>query len=257
MGTPCLTQTIQKHRRPKHDNSLDSKAVWPLSADLATAVSLVGSVVIVYLYSSKIFDASIQMLRGQLGRTHLTLDSVGSEISGNSAQLFRLVGECTVAVLAFVLAAWAIQTGLIFSLNRIVPDPSRMNPVNGLQRIFSVSNLLQAFLTLLKISIVSVASIVFFRANAESIAGVGLKHASLLASESGLILYHLVLTCTGTLILFGIVDYVAKRNQFEASLRSMDEEPRTAIRSVTNNPSAAAKNRYRPQRPQESTSEVK
>lgn len=227
-----------------------------LSGDLATAVSLIGSVIIVYLYSARIFDAATQMLSSQLASTHVTLGDIGSEATASTAQLLRVVGECVLAVFAFVLAAWSVQTGLLFASIRIIPDVNRVNPITGAQRLFSPSNLTQAFSNLLKIAIVGGASYGFFRSNFESIGSISQLHAAQIASRSGVILYELTLISVGALILIGIVDYAVKRNQFEASLSSTNDDSRSAIRSVRNDPSSAQANRYRPQ-PIEETDDVK
>ena len=136
-----------------------------------------------------------------------------------------------VAVLAFVVVAWSVQTGFLFAVSRILPDTNRVNPLRGAQRIFSATNLTAAFLNLLKIAIIGGASYAFFRSNVAAIAAVSQLPVARMASHSGVILYELMLMCVGSLVLIGIVDFAVKRSQFEASLSSNEDDSRATIRS--------------------------
>ncbi|MFC1759164.1 EscU/YscU/HrcU family type III secretion system export apparatus switch protein [Planctomycetota bacterium] len=228
-----------------------------LSGDLATAISLIGSVIIVYLYSGRILESAALMLSSQLSTAHVAAREMGTESAASITRLFQVLAECILAVLVFVIVAWSVQTGFLFAVRRVFPDINRINPLHGAQRMFSASNLTQAILNLLKIAIIAGASYAFFRSNVDSIAGISQLQLSQLAKHSGSILYELMLICVGALVLIGIVDYAVKRNQFEASLSSTNDDSRTTVRSVKNDPSSAQANRYRAPLVEEPNPDVK
>ena len=228
-----------------------------LSGDLATAVSLIGSVIIVYVYSERIFESAAEMLRLQLSSSHVVVDTLAAESASSIANLARTLCECVLAIFAFIVVAWSVQTGFLFAIGRATPDLNRINPVQGAQRVFSGSNLVQAFLNLLKISIIGAASYAFFRSNVDNIAAISQLRVNAMAGQSGKVLYELTLICVGALVTIGVVDFAFKRNQFEASLSSQDDDSRTVIRSVKNDLASAQANRYRRPLADEPSGDVK
>ncbi len=228
-----------------------------LSGDLATAVSLIGSVIIVYLYGDRILESAAEMLRSQLSSSHVVVDKLGTESAASIANLVRTLGECMLAIFAFIMVAWSVQTGFLFAISRVTPDLNRINPFQGAQRLFAGSNLTQAVLNLLKISIIGVASYAFFRSNVDDIAAISQLRIQAMASQSGNVLYELMLICVGALVMIGVVDFAFKRNQFEASLSSQDDDSRTVIRSVKNDVASPKANRYRRPVADEPSGEVK
>lgn len=210
-----------------------------ISGDLATAISMIGSVVIMFLFSSRIVLAATNMMSSLLGSVSVRPTELGNDSIAHVATLANDVGQCLLAILAFVVTTWLIQTGALFAISRVSPDLSRVSPSTGFSRLFSLSNLIGATLNLVKIAIVGVASYLFFRTNYESLVGVSQAPITALSNDAGTILYHLVLVCAGSLVAIGVVDFAIKRYRFEASLSDVDDDSRSTIRSIRNDPSSS------------------
>jgi flagellar biosynthesis protein FlhB len=210
-----------------------------LSGDLATAISLIGSFVIAYLFSPKIFQAATDMMRLHLGSTSMRVGEFADDAIAPTLNLVSVVGQCLLAITVFVAIAWVVQTGALFATSRITPDVSRINPAIGLLRLFSIANVVTALLNLLKIAIVGGASYLYVRANFETLVIVGQAPVTTLAHEAGTLLYHLALACTGSLIAIGVVDYAIKRARYEASLSVIDDDSGSSVRSISNDPSSS------------------
>ena len=210
-----------------------------LSSDLAIGIGLIGSVTIVYWNSGRILQAAKNALA-----THLSTATVdvnrATELSSDVYQLIRIVAECGVSILAFVIVTWMIQTGAMFAVARITPDLSRASPVTGLTRLFSMTNVTQACFNLLKIIALTATLAFFLRSNYETIAATGHAHIDEIALRTGSVFYELLIVCLGLMIVLGAFDYVVKRNRFETSLTRADDS-RPNIRPIVNDPSASRK----------------
>lgn len=95
--------------------------------------------------SSKIFAVSGEVAGGQ-GMIWL-LGAIGRQ------ELFGLMLALVLFVALVAIAANLLQVGFIFSTFPLKPDFKRINPVEGLKRLFSVRILYEAFKTFLKVGI--------------------------------------------------------------------------------------------------------
>lgn len=224
---------------PKARQAARQQGHIAISSDLATGISLVSSLVVIYLYSPKIFQAATKMLQSQLGSVSIQTIGIADDAVSTTLDLVSVVGQCVIAVAVLVAAVWLVQTGALFAIQRIIPDIARVSPAAGLQKLFSVANLITATLNLLKLAIVAGASYFYFRSNLETFAAISQSSLTTIARDAGTLLYHLALLCTGSLIAVGVVDYTAKRVRYEAGLSEQDDDARSSIRSIRNDPSTS------------------
>ncbi|MCA9215302.1 MAG: EscU/YscU/HrcU family type III secretion system export apparatus switch protein [Planctomycetales bacterium] len=243
-----MADSNSKTPTPRDRQAARQQGRVALSSDLATSVSLIGSVVIVYWNGPRLVDAAKNLLASHLSSARVDAAETLTEFSSDAYHLLQVTGECALLILTFVLVAWMIQTGALFAVARVVPDYSRINPVAGWTRLLSMENSLQACFNLLKIAILGAAFWLFMRSNCDTIASVGHASTDVLHAAAGSVLYHLLLVSAGALIVWGVIDYALKRNRFETSLVSNDE-PRRDIRPITNDPSSTRRRGYQTQPP--------
>ena len=76
----------------------------------------------------------------------------GSALLASAAIVAVLAGPVVLGVLAASVASSILQTGLLFSPNRLQPDFSRLNPLRGFSRVFGPTGLFDAAKSTIKLA---------------------------------------------------------------------------------------------------------
>src|SRR5207253_3172285 len=132
---------------------------------------------------------------------------------------------------------WSVNPGLL------LPDPGRINPSNGLKRIFSANGAMNLVKAVAKIAVVAtVAYRVLLRTGAEAIGASGMMPAELLGF-TGAGLRRLFLTMAVALAVLGGLDYLWQRRRHEQSLKMSRHEVKEEHKETEGNPQV--KTRFR------------
>jgi flagellar biosynthetic protein FlhB len=149
-------------------------------------------------------------------------------VAGSLALLFA-------ALFVTVLVFEIVQTGVVFSAKPLKPDFSRLNPAQGLKRIFSMRMLLETAKNLLKfVSYVTVAFLVIRGALSGEVGTVidGRSLAAFLALVSGRLLLGFVLVAMA----FAALDQILSRRMFLKTMRMSRREVKREARDREGDP---------------------
>jgi flagellar biosynthetic protein FlhB len=216
------------------------------SQDLASAtILLVGASLILFLG---------QQLSARLVRFSTTLwggDAWTRADAGFAISLWHTtiaaVAPVVLPVLAAVLLAAILielfQVGLLWVPARLVPDLSRLDPMAGLRRIFSLSGAVRLMFGLFKILLV--AGVAWWALQKErttimSLAGLDLPQ---IAAYLGQVVLWTTLKIGGFLFLLAIFDYGYQWWRNEQDLRMTVEEVREEMRNLQGDPQILARRR--------------
>lgn len=129
------------------------KGSVPKSLDVNSWMVLAAAVVTLYLWGRRITSGELALFNNIFSNTH----QVSFEISELAGFLTRVLSEALLLLaplflLLLVLSVLSniMQTGPIFSFFPLKPDWSRVNPITGLKRMFSIKLLIEAVKTVLK-----------------------------------------------------------------------------------------------------------
>ncbi|HEY0959851.1 MAG TPA: EscU/YscU/HrcU family type III secretion system export apparatus switch protein [Novosphingobium sp.] len=128
-----------------------------------------------------------------------------------------------------------VQTGVVFSAKPLKPDFSRLNPAQGLKRLFSMQMLLETGKNLLKFaSYVIVALLVIWQALETDIGTVtdGRSLAVFMSHIAGLLLLGFVLAA----VTFAALDQVLSRRMFLRNMRMSRREIKREMRDREGDP---------------------
>lgn len=216
------------------------------SKDLTGAVSLAAAIA-VYKFAGSGIGRSIAATT----ECHFAdANSVAFTADALSHQAFAWLGLVAGAVMPVALAALAagmtanlIQTGFIFATKRISPTADKLNPINGLKRIFSLNGLVEAAKGLLKVAIV--AFIAWGTLSAHQTELLNLQRMALpqaLAVVSAIVFQFAIRYCLALLVIGG-ADYAYQRWQHEKQLRMSRYELKRELREAEGDPQIRAQRR--------------
>lgn len=146
----------------------------------------------------------------------------------------QALGPLLFALLLAGIMANMVQVGFLFSMEALKPDVSRINPWNGVKRIFSERGLVELVKSLLKLAVIGVVVYISLRDNAETITSASRVSISQALANIVAIGRLIGLRVAGTILVIAIVDYLFQRRAHEKSLRMSKQEIREEIKRFEN-----------------------
>ena len=195
-------------------------AFWLLSIIGSWMIAVINSLMTESFASMAMPDLSLNTV--QLGGLTLAL------------KFSQALGPLLIALLFIGILANVIQVGFLFSLQALRPDPSRINPLNGLKRIFSERGLVELVKSLLKLAIIGIVVYLSLRDNAETIAAS--SRLSLSQTLANLVTTgrSIGLRVAGTILVIAVADYLFQRRAHTKSLRMSKQEIREEMKRFEN-----------------------
>ena len=216
------------------------------SQDLGSAVMLLSALSILYYFGGGLVDYMLQLAHRQLGE----YPGPAADQSLFVAQWQSIIGKLAALLLPIfglmVLAALIInlmQVGFLFLPNKLAFDPNRINPLKGIQRIFSLSNGVRLILGVFKIAVVAAVAVWSVWGQKEAVLALG----ALAPLGIGKFLVEMILTTCGkvglALLLLALLDYAYQLWKHEQDLRMTTQEMREEMKSLQGDPQIAARRR--------------
>ncbi|MDR3766848.1 MAG: flagellar biosynthesis protein FlhB [Butyricicoccus sp.] len=170
------------------------------------------------------------------------LDQVGSELAshmvGTVAKASALPLLAT--ILAAVVATFA-QTKLLVSFESLRPKFGRMNPLQGIKRLFSLKSIVEVFKNVLKITILLILIYRF-------VSGSLLQFSKYMDSDIGTAVasmrdlgFQLLIEVGVAFVIISFFDYLYQRWQFERDLRMSKEEIKEEFKQTEGDPKIKGK----------------
>jgi flagellar biosynthetic protein FlhB len=208
------------------------------SQDLSAAIDLITSVVLIVVFGGSLIKAISGVMRHVLERPY---DSLNPAAMG--ALMLSLMGQTALAVapvlgLLFVIgiAAHIMQVGLVFTTQPLQPNLSRLNPVNGLGRLFSRRNLIKTLVGCIKLVIVVLVAYLYLSGVMQKVAGLPLLPAMAGVSVIGRLALELSAWLLAVLLVIGVTDWLYQRWQHTQDLKMTKDEVKDERRSMEGDP---------------------
>jgi flagellar biosynthesis protein FlhB len=218
----------------------------PRSQDLASAAMLVCSIGLLLYFGEGIVLFLVSLTRRHLGEfVWMSLDQDG--LVQESHTLLFLLGQQLIPVLGLlVIAAISIQLsqgGFLFLPDKIALDLTRLSPLRGFQRIFSLSNAMRLGFGLLKIMLVGTIAYWCLWQERNKI----LCLCELTIPEIARFVAEITLwTCMKigvALLILALLDYGYQWWKHEQDLRMTTQELREEMKSLQGDPQIVARRR--------------
>ena len=146
----------------------------------------------------------------------------------------------------FLMAVIAIFTpmaigGWSFSLEALAFKPDRINPVNGLKRIFSSKGLMELLKAMAKFLVVSVVAVIFLWSKADDFLGLGAQPMPLALQNGAWLIGLSFLVVSATLIVIAAIDVPFQLWDHAQKLRMTLQEVRDELKDTEGKPEVRSK----------------
>ncbi|WP_454738051.1 EscU/YscU/HrcU family type III secretion system export apparatus switch protein [Cupriavidus necator] len=217
----------------------------PRSSDVTSSVVFLGVLAGLWLlgrYFVRLFQALWHSAMGSVPQ-HLVDQQM--LVLGEAGARFLLMGVLPIVAIALVcgIVGAFVQVGPLVAFEQIKPNLARLNPAEGLKRMFAVRNLVNLAKILVKIALL--AGLVYVLALGAIEDGVRTGYAR--PAEILLLVAYIILRmCCWAAVIYlvmAVVDYVHERYQFMKRQRMSVEEYRREYKETQGDPIMAGRRR--------------
>lgn len=216
------------------------------SQDLGSAGLLLVAASLLWAFGPAVAEVVAQIMRRQLGEP-VALAADRQMMLAQFSEYGQALAVVLLPVLGFLLlagvAASVFQVGLLFVPEKLAPDFSRLSPLQGLKRIFSVTGFARLGFGMFKVLIVATVSSVVLWLNAGKV----LESGSLAIGEYAVLLSQVTLQTLfwvgAALFLLALADYAVQKWKHEQDLKMSHQEIKEEMKTMQGDPQMAARRR--------------
>ncbi len=215
------------------------KGQVPLTKELPPLFVLLGGVGAITLWAP-------QMLREFSGHYRHWLEQAGTlqlDPTTMHALLFSVMNKAFVPLIPFglivallALAALLMQTGPLWIEEGLKPKPSKMNPMNGIKRIFSWKGIIELIKSLAKVAMVAGILYGVFSASMPDLVQLPIKNLLESVGVTWDLVQNIVWSVGGILLILAIADFVYQRWQHNEDLKMTKQEVKDESKDAEGDP---------------------
>lgn len=180
-----------------------------------------------------------QLLRDSLSQSQslsLDFDDATRMLTDAGLAIGILLAPFLLLLLATSITSQMLQTGFLFTPQRLAPSMDALNPASGLRRMFGGRQLATLALAILKIAVLIAVTIWLVRSHGTTILNLGKLTPPAMATALFSILTTCCLWIAVTLVALSSIEYLVRWWQLEQDLRMTDQEMRDEQRDASPKP---------------------
>ena len=175
-------------------------------------------------------------------------DAISLEGQGGMAVAHQVIGAVLPTILTVLLAAGAagaagnlVQTGLMFTPGKLKPDLKKLNPLDGLKRVFGLDGFIQFAKSILKIAITAALAYFILKPSFPGLATlVSLEPAAILPLCAD-ILRRLLFAVLALMVVVAGGDWFVQKQRYMARMRMSKEEIKEEYKNSEGDPHVKAR----------------
>lgn len=209
------------------------------SADLPPAVILLATLLMLDATGTKILGRLLEVTRHCLGAEGLS----SVDAAGISRMLVTVLREFAGMVLPIMLVVFVaalvvsyMQVGLLFTFTPLKPSFDKLNPINGLTRMFSARAWVQLAQGIAKMGLLAGVAWYTVSDRLDALAHAsGMNHMAVVSLAAEM-LYTLGLRLAIVLLVLAIIDFLYQKYKHERDLRMTKEEVKEELKRMEGDP---------------------
>jgi flagellar biosynthesis protein FlhB len=187
-------------------------------------------------YAFGLLIVSMRQWLAQVGSVSVNQSTLPALALQGSRDVLMIAVPFGALLLVIGVAAQIMQSGWVWSTERLQWDPTRLNPINGLKRLFTLRTFIELPKSFLKIAIIG--GLAYWNLKDKMLA---LPQMLQMDSQTGLfyaghLALHLTLWIAGALAVLAVSDYAFQRWQFARDLRMTRQEVKQEQRETEGDP---------------------
>jgi flagellar biosynthesis protein FlhB len=197
------------------------------SREVVSACLFLGHLLFFAFAGAALYQQMVQLLRealAALDNAPVSPDSVYELCMKYLERVAIMLLPLLLTAIVLALASNILQTGWLFAPKALAPDVSRINPGQGLQRLFSMQSVNELVKSLIKIGVVGYVAYSAIAGDVEQVFPLSQQTVSDILQCLGSRILRLGMHTAYALIVLAALDYGFQRWQYEKSLRMTQQE---------------------------------
>jgi flagellar biosynthetic protein FlhB len=178
----------------------------------------------------------IENLLQGLPDTQLTPSWLQQTAIAIALQILPSLGLILLAIMATGVLATLVQTNFLFSTKRLGFDFKRINPLNGIKRLFSKTALFELVKTLAKLVIMGWVVYSYLKSNYTQLASLAGMDLGVAISQAAQIFFSLMLRVSIIYFVIAAADYAYQRWDYMRNLRMTKQEIKEEMKRMEGDP---------------------
>jgi len=222
---------------PRRRSEARAKGQVARSHDLTAAAVLVAAFASLAILGPALWHALLAIVAAALSSEYPTqLDDLTPFVGAIGVVLGKRLGPLLVVLFLAGLVVLYAQVGWLFTLQPITPSLSKINPLKGFARLFSVRSTVAAMISFAKVILVgAIAYFTIVHAAAAIVNAFALGFHDVVRLGSSLI-FELGMKLSIALLVLALLDFAWQRFRHERDLRMTKEEVKDELRSMEGDP---------------------
>jgi len=224
---------------PKKREEARKKGQVAISREVASAVILGAALIYFYFGIGGLMEGIINIMKStfqESGNTFLTQQNIYALASSYVLNVFLLLFPLLLAVFLAAFLANVSQVGFHVSWEAARPKLSKINPLNGIKRLFSLRSLVELVKSIFKITIIGVIAYLVVDSELPSLFPLADQSVWGMLLFMGRIAFKTLLITCIVMMGFALLDYLYQRWEFEKSIRMSKQELKEEYRQSEGDP---------------------
>ena len=207
--------------------------------ELSSALVLFGVAMLIWLlgrfYMQQVF-ATYNTLYGSHFLEVLKTGNIFPAISFAFKQMFVFIGPVLFILFFIAIASTVFQIGILFTSEPLTPNLNKINPVEGLKRVFSMKSLVEGMKAIFKFSLVSIVIFMVFKSEYRVIPQLLFFGPLQTLAYVGTLLFKTMLSISAVMAILAGFDYLFQRFDLEKQMRMTKQEVKEELKSREGDP---------------------
>lgn len=231
---------------PKKIKQAREEGNVPHSKELNIFIILIASFGVIYAFNEWIVSRALDILR-----TSIAFDPIyahdATKMSSFVGDLFIKAFILCIPIFVFIIIACFIPPTLlksfIFSKKALVPNFSRINPIEGIKRIFSMYSAMELFKAIIKTIMLGAIGMLLLWSNKEEFISLSNQNIQNGIFHSGEMIMLYLFILVGSLIFIVIIDLPFQLWHYKDKLKMTKEEIKQEMKESEGNPHVKSQRR--------------
>ena len=224
---------------PKRREESREKGQVAKSREVSSAAILAACLIYFHFNASGMMNQIQEVIRWifmESAQQDFNVQAMHRLMTGLAFKTMILMIPLFLTVLAIGVLSNVIQVGILFSAEPILPKLSKIDPIQGFQRLFSLKSLVELFKNILKMSIVGIVAYQTVKKEIIVLPTLMDQSVSGILIYIGRISYRIMGLACIVLIVLAILDYAYQRWEHEKSLRMSKKDIRDEYKHTEGDP---------------------
>ncbi len=224
---------------PRKREEARKKGQVARSREVVSAAVLSACLICLYFQASGTMERLMNMMRSAFRRSiavTLNADTVPALFSQTVLEVLILLAPLFLTVVLAGLAANTFQVGFQITAESVTPKLSKINPLEGFKRLFSLQSLMELVKSVMKLAIVGFVAYLSVRSELGQIIPLMDQSTPDIIRFIGRMSFRILATTCVILAVLAILDYAYQRWEHERNLRMSRQELKDETKETEGDP---------------------